>query len=79
MRDCTLLVAVLLVASAPVVSQQGTSGCHPRPACKTDCEKTKREIRKIQAKMRHGYDAAEGQKMEVKLRELRKLRSKYCR
>jgi hypothetical protein len=29
--------------------------------------------------MRHGYDAAQGEKMEVKLRELRKLRSEYCR
>jgi hypothetical protein len=79
MRNLTLLVAVLLVASAPVVSQQGTGGCYPASGCKADCEKTKREIRKVQAKMRHGYDAAQGEKMEVKLRELRKLRSKYCR
>jgi hypothetical protein len=78
MRNLTVLVAALLVASAPVASQQRNSGCYPRSACKADCEKTKREISKIQAKMRYGYDAAQGEKMEVKLRELRKLRSKYC-
>jgi hypothetical protein len=79
MRNLTLLVAVLLVATAPVVSHQGDSGCYPRSACKADCEKAKRDIRKIQAKMRHGYDAAQGERMEVRLRELRRLRSKYCR
>jgi hypothetical protein len=78
MRNLTMLAAALLVASAPVTSQQGNNGCYPKSACKADCDKTKREIRKIQAKMRYGYDAAQGEKMEVKLRELRKLRSKYC-
>jgi hypothetical protein len=78
MRNLIMLVAALLVASASVASQQGNKGCYPRSACKADCEKTKRDIREIQAKMRYGYDAAQGAKMEVKLRELRKLRSKYC-
>jgi hypothetical protein len=78
MRNLTMLIAALLVSSASVASQQGNSVCYPRSACKADCEKTKREIREIQAKMRYGYDVARGEKMEVKLRELRKLRSKYC-
>lgn len=46
---------------------------------KAKCEETKQKIEKIQAKMRHGYTRAQGEKMEAKLRSLRALRSKRCR
>jgi len=46
---------------------------------KAECEKTKQKISKIESKMRQGYRASEGVKMDDELRRLRKLRSKYCR
>lgn len=44
-----------------------------------DCEKTRQKISKIESKMRQGYTASQGAKMEDELRRLRRLRSKQCR
>jgi len=46
---------------------------------KEKCEKTKQKIAKIHSKMRQGYSASQGIRMDEELRRLRKLRSKYCR
>ena len=46
---------------------------------KAKCEETKQRIKKIQSKMRNGYSASQGTKMEAELRRLRKIRSKRCR
>lgn len=69
----------MLLATVPADATFASADCYPRSACKVDCEKTKREILKIQAKMRQGYGTAQGAKMDAKLRDLRKQRSKYCR
>ena len=45
----------------------------------TQCEKTKQKISKIESKMRQGYSASAGVKMEEKLRKLRKQRKLHCR
>ncbi|MEX2126291.1 MAG: hypothetical protein WD795_20530 [Woeseia sp.] len=79
MRSLTGLIVALLLAAQPAISQKGNSGCYPKSACKAECEETKQKIRKIQGKMRQGYGAAQGAKMEAELRSLRKLRSKLCR
>ena len=46
---------------------------------KAKCEETKQKIKKIESKMRQGYSASQGQKMQDDLRRLRKIRSKRCR
>lgn len=71
-----LMMAIVLLAGMP--ASPDAAKCYPKSACKTDCDKTKREILRIQARMRQGYGVAQGAKLEAKLRELRKLRSKYC-
>lgn len=44
-----------------------------------ECEKVKAEIRKVQEKMRRGYSAAQGVKLNARLLELRERRLKVCR
>jgi hypothetical protein len=44
-----------------------------------ECEKTRQKIAKIESKMRAGYTASQGIKMDDELRRLRKLRAKQCR
>jgi hypothetical protein len=78
MQTRPALILALLLASGPPGAAQADAGCYPRSACKADCDRAKREIREIQAKMRQGYSASRGAKMEARLRELRKLRSKLC-
>ena len=54
----------------------------PLPAADRDedqCEAVKEEIRKVQAKMRRGYSAEQGVKLNAKLLELREKRLKACR
>lgn len=46
---------------------------------KDECRAVKEEIRRIQARMRRGYSAAEGVKLNAKLLELRERRLKVCR
>jgi hypothetical protein len=79
MRQLTALLVALLMASCTAVAHSRPAGCYSRSACKAECDKAKREIRKIQAQMRQGYSASQGEKMEAKLRDLRKLRSRVCR
>ena len=44
-----------------------------------ECEAVKEQIRKVQAKMRRGYGAEQGVKLNAKLLELREKRLKVCR
>lgn len=46
---------------------------------KFECDEVKADIREIQAKMRSGYTAAEGVRLDAKLRRLREKRAKICR
>lgn len=67
-----LLSALLLAAGLP--------GGNAHVYCpEVECERIKQKIAKIQSKMRQGYRASAGEKMEDELRRLRKLRSKTCR
>lgn len=79
MRKIIAAGLILLMGTLPCGAGFAPGNCYPKSACKADCEKTRREILKIQAKMRQGYGASEGARMEARLRELRKQRSKYCR
>lgn len=46
---------------------------------KEKCEAVKEQIRKVQQRLRAGYSAAQGVKLNEKLLELRKKRAKLCR
>ena len=79
MQKIIVVGMILLLPTVATDAGSAPGDCYPKSACKADCEKTEREIARIQVKMRQGYRASEGAKMEAKLRELRKWRSKYCR
>jgi len=44
-----------------------------------ECAAVKEKIRHIQSRMRSGYTRAQGEKMESRLRKLRKQRKEKCR
>jgi hypothetical protein len=46
---------------------------------KTKCAETKDKIRRIESKMRHGYTASEGIRLDDELRRLRERRRRVCR
>ncbi len=46
---------------------------------KADCEKIRQKIKQIQSKMRQGYTASQGEKLEADLRKDRALRARQCR
>ena len=53
-----------------------------QPSAATDraaCEKVKQQIREIEARMRNGYSAAQGIRLEARLRKLKQKRYKLCR
>jgi len=53
-----------------------------QPSTATDraaCEKVKQQIREIEARMRNGYSAAQGIRLEARLRKLKEKRYKLCR
>ena len=79
MRTLIPMILALLLATDPAVSHGAKPSCNSRSTCKAECEKTKKKIRSIQAKMRQGYSASQGTRMEADLRDLRKRRSKVCR
>ena len=70
----TRTVLISMVAAALII-QDGVVAKRD----KERCEKVKAQIRKIEAKMRLGYSAAQGIRYEEKLRELREKRYKICR
>lgn len=48
-------------------------------ADKRQCLAIKEKIRHVRSKMRAGYTRAQGERLEAKLRKLRKSRRKKCR
>jgi len=79
MRTLIPVILALLFATGPAVSHSAKASCTSRSECTAECEKTKEKIRSIQARMRQGYSASQGARMEADLRNLRKRRSKVCR
>ena len=67
-----IMLAVLLQAPGTATA---TAGDKDDDAC----DKVKSQIRKIEAKMRNGYSAAQGIRYEDKLRELKEKRYRLCR
>ena len=43
-----------------------------------ECEAVKEKIRKVQSRMRRGYSAEQGVKLNARLLELREKRKKVC-
>ena len=66
------LVALAVAAAAPAADRATRQR-------ETECEAVKEAIRALQARLRRGYDAAEGLRINEKLLELRKRRAKLCR
>jgi len=62
-------IALTLVALTPATADKD------REACK----KVKQQIREIEARMRSGYSAAQGIRLEERLRKLKDKRYKLCR
>lgn len=44
-----------------------------------DCAKVKAQIRKLESRMRRGYTAAQGVKLDARMRELKDRRYRVCR
>jgi hypothetical protein len=70
MRYLPLLMIGILCAAPPALAADRDED---------ECEKVKEKIRKVQAKMRRGYSAEQGVKLNAKLLDLREKRSKVCR
>lgn len=70
MHASTVLALALLWLSQPLLADETREN---------ECKAVKEEIRRIQARMRRGYSAAQGVKLDAKLLELRERRLKVCR
>jgi len=70
MRLAVCIVLAVLVAP-PLAAHEKC----PR----AECEKTRQKIKAIQAKMRQGYTARQGARLEAELRKYRALRARICR
>jgi len=77
MRSTNLQIVALLVPLAMPLSTEIATAQSVDTTAK--CKLTKQKIAKIHSKMRQGYSASQGVRMDDELRRLRKLRSKYCR
>jgi hypothetical protein len=62
----------LLLCSIPQLAAQ------PKSA-KAECAEIRRQIRRIHSRMRAGYTAKQGIRLDERLRELKKKRAKACR
>jgi len=67
------LIILVLLASLTI----STNAAHDRKS-KEECKIVKAKIRHIHSKMRDGYTRAQGERLEAKLRKLRKARQKKC-
>ncbi len=68
------MIRIILLFSLLTFADANAHNCS-----KTRCESIKQQIRKIESKMRSGYSAAQGIRLDAKLRELREKRQKACR
>ena len=74
-REKTMM-RILLLCCALLVGAEG----HAHDCEKPDrCQAIKEKIRNIESRMRHGYSAAEGIRLDERLRKLREQRGKACR
>ncbi len=64
------LVLITSIAISPGIAHERSS--------KEECSIVKAKIRHIHSKMRDGYTRAQGERLEAKLRKLRKARQKKC-
>ena len=70
------MIRILLLCCALLLGAEG----HAHNCEKPDrCKAIKEQIRKIESKMRQGYSAAQGVKLDERLRKLREQRRKACR
>jgi len=77
-RRISKLIGIVVLAASLSQGAAVQAATH-RNDTRKDCEKTRQKIARIESKMRQGYRASQGVKMEDELRRLRKLRSKQCR
>lgn len=63
-----IICCTVLVASQPTAANDRAA-----------CEKVKQQIREIEARMRNGYTAAQGIRLEARLRKLKEKRYRLCR
>lgn len=68
-----LTLTVLLAFSSINVA-----AAHPHKA-QAECAKVRQQIRRVQARLRAGYTARAGVRLEARLRELKKKRARVCR
>lgn len=66
-----LLSYVVMLAASPGYSLEDRD--------QEKCDATKQKIQRLQSKMRQGYTARQGIRMDDEMRRLKKRRSKYCR
>ena len=79
MKNCSTNLQYISLLLALVVLQPTEIAAAQNDNSQEKCEKTKQKITKIHSKMRQGYTASQGVRMDEELRRLKKLRSKYCR
>ncbi len=70
-------IIVFLIAILALSSPAGVMAADRKRAEK--CQKIDQQIRKIEARMRRGYTAAQGVRLDERLRELREERYRLCR
>lgn len=71
MKGITLLLLAAAVLAFP-------ARAHDKAAA-AECAEIKAKIRAIESRMRAGYTAAQGRKLEERLRKLKAKRFKVCR
>jgi hypothetical protein len=71
MKAGKVTLLLLILAALPVSASGKTD--------KEACEKVKQQIRAIQSRMRNGYSAAQGIRLDERMRELKDKRYKLCR
>ncbi len=70
------MIRILLLCSALFFSAHA----HAHDCKRSDrCETVKKQIQNIESRMRHGYTAAQGIRLDERLRKLREERRKVCR
>lgn len=69
----TILVVWGLTAMSP------SDAASDRKAAKKACVEVKQKIRKIESRMRAGYTASQGIRLDEKLRKLKDERYRVCR
>ncbi len=81
-RCLTTLIALVLAAAFAATDHAGTARADPVDRGVPDrdaCDKVKRDIRRIESRLRAGYTARQGVRLEERLRELKERRRKVCR